>query len=153
MSLKILTVDPFPASIVVEGDRVLFWLKNRTRHTVFSKRVRSVDLGLDTAEWIAEAPIECISTSCGQAPLANFGSVTFTRVAAVADVDGVARAGAISSPFWQAVPLRLVPDAAQRYFAGASTTPDAMALAGAKPLGLSADGRSFTVSWVARPKP
>jgi hypothetical protein len=46
-----------------------------------------------------------------------------------------------------------VPDAAQRYFAGASTTPDAMALAGAKPLGLSADGRSFTVSWVARPKP
>jgi hypothetical protein len=138
---------------VVTGSEVLLWLKNRTRNAVFSKRITLASPDLTSAEWIAEAPSECTSDySCRQVPLANFGSVTFTKVAALASINGLGdQGGTITSTLWQATPIQLVPRPSQRFFGDVVERPDATTgAAGATPVGLSADGGSFGVNWVAK---
>ena len=97
---------------------MLLWLKNRTRNAVFSKRVTVASPDLTSAEWIAEAPSECSSNGyCRQIPLADFGSVTFTKVAALASISGLGdQGGTISSTLWQSTPVQLVPRPSQRFF-------------------------------------
>jgi hypothetical protein len=146
--------DTITASVVVNGTDVLLWLKNRTRNQVFSKHVTLAQPDLTSAEWIAEAPSECTSDGyCRQIPLANFGSVTFTKIAALATIEGLGdQGGTVSSTLWQATPIQLVPDRTERYFGDIVERPDAIAgAAGATPIGLSADGSSFKVSWQAKP--
>lgn len=151
--LKIAPGDTITASVLVTGNEVLMQIKNRTRRTSFTKRVTREDLDLSSAEWIAEAPLECSENGfCQQVPLANFGSVTFTRVAAQASIGGLGnQGGTISSPLWQATPIELVPLLTRRYFGEVERPDAASGSAGASPLALAADGRSFRVSWVANP--
>jgi len=151
-NLKINPGDTITASVVVNGTEVLFWLKNRTRNAVFSKRVTVASPDLTSAEWIAEAPSECSSNGyCRQIPLANFGSVTFSKVAALAAISGLGdQGGTISSTLWQSTPVQLVPRPSQRFFGDAVERPDATTgSAGATPLNLATDGASFSVNWVA----
>ena len=151
-NLKINPGDVITASVVVDGNEVLLWLKNRTRNAVFSKRVTLASPDLTSAEWIAEAPSECTSNGyCRQIPLANFGAVTFTKVAALASINGLGdQGGTISSPLWQSTPVQLVPRGTQRFFGDAVERPDATTgSAGATPAAPTADGGSFSVSWVA----
>jgi hypothetical protein len=153
-NFKVMPGDTITASVVVNGNDVLLWVKNRTRHRVFSKHVKLRDPDLTSAEWITEAPAECTppDNNCRQLPLANFGSVTFTKVAALATIEGLGdQGGTISSTFWQATPIRLVPERTERDFGDNQGPGSVTAAAGAKPIGLSADGSSFKVSWQAKP--
>jgi hypothetical protein len=119
--------------VLVNGSKVTMSIKNATRMTRFSTTVTVVSQPLDfsSAEWIAEAPTACTPNGvCEVVPLTNFGSVTFSKAAATANHVS----GTITDPAWLATPLQLIPDAS----AGGS---------GASPSALSADGRSFRVSW------
>jgi hypothetical protein len=151
-NLKIAPGDTITASVLVTGSEVLLQVKNRTRKRAFTKRITLASPDLTSAEWIAEAPSECTANGfCRQVPLANFGSVTFTKVAALATIVGLGdQGGTISSPLWQATPVQLVPRPSQRFFGDIVERPDSTTgAAGASPFGLSADGGSFSVSWVA----
>jgi hypothetical protein len=120
---------------------VLVQIKNRTRKTTFTKALQVAAPDISSAEWIAEAPSACNSVGrCQVLPLANFGTVTFTRAATIA----TAHPGTITDPTWANIAISLVPDNSSQLFAarGSST-------AGAAPGALSADGRSFGVSWLA----
>jgi hypothetical protein len=152
MGLKVRPGDLVTGSVLVTGSEVLMQIINRTRKTRFTKRVDVDSPDLTSAEWIAEAPSACSTGGfCRQVPLANFGTVTFTRVAALATIDGLGdQGGTITSSLWQATPIELVPQRSRRFFGGAAARPDTTAgRAGAAPVGLATDGRSFSVSWVA----
>jgi hypothetical protein len=139
--LKVKPGDQITTSVNVNGTTVLVQIKNRTRKTSFTKALTVAAPDLSSAEWIAEAPSACNSVGrCQVLPLANFGSVTFTRAATIA----TAHPGTITDPTWANIAISLVPDASSPLFAarGSST-------AGATPGTLSADGRSFGVSWLA----
>ena len=80
-------------------------------------------------------------------PLTQFGNVTFTSAAAI----GNAHPGTITDPTWAQIQIELVSDGATSRIFGAS---DPLGPAvGAVPSDLSADGRSFSVSWQANVKP
>ena len=130
--LKVRPGDRVTAAVLVNGSKVTMSIKNTTRRTRFSTTVTvSQPLDVSSAEWIAEAPSLCSSDGlCEVVPLTNFGTVAFSNAAATANQVS----GTITNPAWLATPLQLVPDAP----AGG---------AGAAPGVLSADGRSFRVSW------
>ena len=140
--LKVKPGDQITTSVNVSGTTVLVQIKNRTRKTSFTKALTVAAPDLSSAEWIAEAPSACNNASrCTVLPLANFGTVNFTRAAAIAS----AHPGTIADPTWANVAISLVPQSSSRFFAAR----DSSSTAGATPGVLSADGRSFPVSWVA----
>jgi hypothetical protein len=122
-------------------------VKNRTRHWTVTKKIVPSVLDTSSAEWIAEAPSNCSSLQCVPVPLANFGSVTIGNIAAKGDSIG----GTLTNPSWNEYPIALVPTAKNGRYAG----PDRFggfgggSTAGASPGAISADGRNFTVSWLA----
>jgi hypothetical protein len=147
IKFKINPGDTITTSVNVSGSGVLLQLINRTRRTRFTKRVTATNLDLTSAEWIAEAPSSCTGNSCTPVPLANFGSVAFSRIATI----GNAHPGTITDPAWSAVPIQLVPNGKfgfhpgqDRRFATQRSTAGTSA-----PDGLTADGRSFNVSWLS----
>src|SRR5262249_4989078 len=148
IKLKVNPGDTITTSVnVVDGGTsVLFQIKNRTRKTTFTKKVPFSNPDLTSAEWIAEAPSLCNQTRCTPVPLANFSSVSFTKVAALGNGNG----GAIANSSWTAHALKPRPARPARPFprpdgfaAGSGST------AGATPGDPSPDGGSFTVSWLA----
>jgi hypothetical protein len=130
--MKVRAGDRVTAAVLVNGSKVTMSIKNATRRTRFSTTVTvSQTLDVSSAEWIAEAPTACTASGvCEVVPLTNFGSVTFSKAAATANQVS----GTITNPAWLATPVQLIPDAS----VGGS---------GASPGALSADGRSFRVSW------
>ena len=147
LKFKINPGDTITASVNVSGDTVLLQIKNRTRGTVFTKRVTTSGIDLTSAEWIAEAPSSCTRFSCTPVPLANFGSVGFSRIATI----GNTHPGTLIDPTWTAVPIQLVPRASGGFFPGPDrgfVTQNSTAGTSA-PAGLTADGRAFTLSWVS----
>ena len=148
-NLKIVPGDLITASVVVNGTEVLMQVKNRTRKTVFTKRETFANPDLSSAEWIAEAPSACTSNGfCRQVPLANFGSVTFTKVAALATIAGLGnQGGTISSPCGR----RRQSNSSLRHSASSAISSSGRTRhrsAGATPYGLTGDGSSFSVNWV-----
>jgi hypothetical protein len=150
--LKVVPGDKLSAAVLVNGQRVALSVKSLTRGWHFSKTI-TVGHALDvsSAEWVAEAPTSCTSSSsCKLVALADFGQVAFTDAATT----GNGHPGTLVDPTWIASPIELV----SRGFSssllgrGAAVTGDSGALPGE----LAADGRSFTVSWqqnVAQPVP
>jgi hypothetical protein len=130
--MKIRPGDRVTAAVLVNGSKVTMSIKNATRRTRFSTTVTvSQPLDVSSAEWIAEAPTACTPSGiCEVVRLTNFGSVTFSNAAATAN----RVSGTITNPAWLATPLQLIPDAS-------------VSASGASPGALSADGRSFRVSW------
>lgn len=96
-----MTVEPGDqpsARVAVSGQTVTVSISNLTRHTTVSKQLPMSSPTVSSAEWIAEAPSECDSSSvqdqdCRILPLADFGSVTFTDASASAG----GRSGPITS--------------------------------------------------------
>ena len=125
----------------MNGSDVLLQVKDRTRGTKFTRHVTVANPDVSSAEWIAEAPSQCTG-ACHVLPLANFGSVAFSRIAAVAN----GHPGTLTDPAWTALPIQLVPHSGSHSFFGA---PDNASKAGATPGSASADGRTFSVSWLA----
>jgi len=143
--LKVKPGDQITTSVNVNGTTVLVQIKNRTRKTSFTKALQVAEPDLSSAEWIAEAPSNCDPGGrCTVLPLANFGSVNFTRAATIA----TSHPGTITDPTWANVAITLIPETA-RFFAARSSS----STAGATPGVLSADGRSFAVSWLANSTP
>ena len=138
--LKVKPGDVITTSVNVSGTNVLVQIKNRTRKTSFTKSLTMDVPDLTSAEWVAEAPSACDAsgTRCTVLPLANFGTVNFTKAASIAST----HPGTISDPTWSRVSIRLVPQGSQF---GRFVTSTAGALPGA----ISADGRSFPVSWIS----
>lgn len=118
-------------------------VKNRTRHWTVTKTFTPSVIDTSSAEWIAEAPSSCSNfTGCVPVPLANFGSVTIGKVAAIGDGAG----GTLTNAGWNIYPIQLVPTSRRTRFALAGSNGST---AGASPGSISTDGRSFTVSWLA----
>lgn len=95
---------------------------------------------VSSAEWIAEAPSRCLSSStqdCHILSLADFGGVTFTGASAAAG----GRTGSITSGLGRvkALTLEANPGFGRLYATAAQ--------ADASPGALSGDGSSFTVTW------
>jgi hypothetical protein len=148
-SLEVLPGDLITTSVnVLGGTTVEFQVKNRTRGTVFTKKLPFSSPDLTSAEWIAEAPSDCSRYRCRPIPLSNFGSVSFTKIAALGNGAG----GTLTTnPGWTTTAIRLVPDGSRSFFPG----PDrfagfARSTAGARPGDASSDGRGFSVRWSAK---
>ena len=143
LKLKIFPGDVVTSTVFIKGTDVLVQVKNRTRHTFFTKHLQMASPDLTSAEWIAEAPSECtVAGFCRTVPLTNFGSVTFTKIAALGNNQG----GRLTGPGWEATPIQLVPRA-RRVFGDVNAS--AASTAGASPSNVSPDGSAFTVNWVA----
>jgi hypothetical protein len=141
--LKIFPGDTITASVLVKDHDVLLQVKNRTRRTVITKHLAMAAPDLTSAEWIAEAPSQCSSSGfCRTVALSNFGSVTFTKMAALGNGQG----GTLNGPGWIATPIQLVPRARHSFGdADASSS----STAGAAPANATVDGSSFSVGWLA----
>ena len=152
LTMKIRPGDVITGSVNVSGTTIVVQLINRTRHVRFTKKAPMLQPDTTSAEWIAEAPSSCTGFSCNPLPLANFGSVTFSRIATI----GNGHPGTLLDPAWSAVPLQLVPDGTGFGFypgprhghgyAVMSSTAGTSA-----PDAVSSDGRSFTLSWLSDP--
>jgi len=150
LTIKIHPGDVITTSVNVDGDNVVLQLIDRTRHVRFTKRSSMARPDTSSAEWIAEAPSSCTGFTCNPLPLANFGSVTFSRIAMIGD----GHPGTLLDPSWTAVPLQLVPDGNGFGFFpgpyhghgyGVQTSTAGTSAPGAVTL----DGRSFTLNWVS----
>ena len=135
--------DTMTSAVVVNGQKVVLFLKDVTRKWRFSKTVTTTQqLDTTSAEWIAEAPSDCSSFGrCRVVPLTNFGTVNFTNAAAI----GNAHAGTINDPAWTSTPIELIADGGHAGLFGQNS--DAEAGIGAVPGDVSSDGRGFSVSW------
>jgi hypothetical protein len=143
LKLKIFPGDVVTATVLIKDTDVLVQVKNRTRHTFFTKHLKMGAPDLTSAEWIAEAPSECtVAGFCRTVPLTNFGSVTFSKIAALGNGQG----GTLNGTGWEPTPIQLVPRA-RRFFGDVNAS--ASSTAGASPTNVSSDGSAFTVNWVA----
>jgi peptidase A4-like protein len=132
--------DRFSAHVGVSGDTVTVSLSDLTRHATFSKRLQMTSPTVSSAEWIAEAPSRCVSSSsqdCHVLSLADFGNVTFTGASASAG----GRTGPITSGLGavSALTLEASPGFGRMYATSAQ--------ANASPGALSGNGSSFSVAW------
>ena len=123
-------------------------MKNRTRGTVFTTKLPFATPDLTSAEWIAEAPSDCSSYRCRPIPLSNFGSVSFTKIAALGNGIG----GTLTAnPGWTTTAISARPGRVARLLPRARTGSPGFAssTAGALPGDASSDGRGFSVQWSA----
>jgi hypothetical protein len=152
LTIKINPGDVITTSVNVTGNSVLLQLKDRTRGVTFTKRATVNAPDLSSAEWIAEAPSSCSDYRCNPLPLANFGTVTFSRIAAR---DSTGHPGTLNDPAWTLNSIQLVPQTRGGF--GFFPGPDrgyvtyASTAGTSAPAALSSDGRSFMLSWLANP--
>jgi hypothetical protein len=133
--------DVMAAQVDVVGHRVTLTLQDTTRHRTFTKVLYTSAIDLSSAEWIVEAPSDCISaTSCQTLPLADFGKTSFA-LAAATSTSGLA--GTISSHAWGTTKITLSPGG-RRFVAYRGSGASA---GGAVPSKLTAGGSAFNVSY------
>jgi Peptidase A4 family len=127
-------------------------LHNRTKGWTFSRKITFSSQDTSTADWVVEAPANCIKYSCYQASLANFGQVTMRKISAV----GRGTTGTLRDPRWKVIPVKLVPsklivptisDSATAAGPGGKRG-QAKSPAGSTPGPVSPDGTSFKLRWV-----
>ncbi len=141
---KVFPGDTITSSVkVIQLAVVALHVENRTRHWSFTRRITWGTSDTGSAEWITEAPNNCLRNVCRVASLANFGKVTFENIAATGD----GSPGTLSNPDWTAIPLRLVPGVHTALGSGIAIPSHSHA--GATPGSVSSDGRAFRISWVA----
>jgi hypothetical protein len=143
INLKIFPGDTITAAVLVNGQKITFSLRDVTRKTRFSK-VLTTGQPLDTgsAEWIAEAPSECAQFGrCRVVPLTNFGTVTFTKAAAIAN----GHPGTILDPAWSPSAIELIAGHLNAGFFQDTLSDESGT--GAVPGDVTADGRGFSVSF------
>ncbi|HET9720791.1 MAG TPA: G1 family glutamic endopeptidase [Solirubrobacteraceae bacterium] len=131
--------DLVSAWVIVHGIHVTIGLIDRTDHHRFRKQIIDRHADLTSAEWIAEAPSECLGiANCSVLPLADFGSVSFMHAYAQANRH---RAGGISSHHWNRTRILLANTNGRRYVSGNSAS------AHATPSVLHQDGRAFSITF------
>ena len=141
ISLAVHPGDVMHATVTVVNHRVTVVLRNQTTHKSFRKSLVAPSVDVSSAEWIVEAPSECVSQfACQALPLANFGSVAFDSATATT---AKGTAGSIISPKWWRTKIELTPSA-QRFIVARQTSDTA---GSATPSPLSAAGREFDVTY------
>jgi hypothetical protein len=139
-----LTVRPgdlMRASVAVTGARVVISLDDVTRHTTFKKTLNADVIDVSSAEWIAEAPSQCVGVdSCQTLPLADFAPTKFDSARVRSSIG---HSGSISDRTWNWTKIKLTPGG-RRFAAYNGRGPAAGA---ASPSSLLSAGHSFSVSW------
>jgi hypothetical protein len=139
--LRVQPGDAMSASVVVVGHEVTVALRDITRHRSFVKTLHDRTVDVTSAEWIAEAPSECISDgACETLPLADFGTTTFNSAQAKTTTG---RVGSISSSAWGFTKLFLRPGSRRFVVATNGGVP----VGQSKPSALSGNGSQFSVSY------
>lgn len=127
-----LTVDPgdtMSAEVTADtsAGTATMTLTDLTTGQAFTTQQTPSILDTSSAEWIAEAPSQCLGGSrCLQLPLSNFGTVQFSGSSTTAN----GHVGTISDASWSATPIELG--------GGAGS---------AVPAALSPDGTAFAVAF------
>jgi Peptidase A4 family len=140
IGLKVRPGDSVTASVVVVGHRAALKLTDETTHRTFEKTVHPSVVDASSAEWILEAPSDCVSaTQCQTLPLANFGSARFTLARTEATTG---QAGTIVDRSWNTTKIRLRPGGHEfiNYRPGDRA-------GAASPSPLSAGGSAFSVTY------
>jgi hypothetical protein len=123
-------------------------IQDVTSGWTFSRNITFSAADGSTAEWISEAPASCLRFVCHEANLANFGSVDMTGISAT----GNGQTGTLTNPDWNVIPIQLVPGQmlvpTLNPEASSTQKGHANSPAGATPGPPSADGTSFTQTWV-----
>ena len=115
--------DVMSASVTVRGKRVTILLRNQTRGGTFRKKLKMKRPGIDSAEWVVEAPSGCTwDGDCQILPLSDFGATPFTRAKATTRAG---RSGTIST--WRRSKIIL---SEGPFGYGASAVPSALAAGG-----------------------
>jgi hypothetical protein len=132
-------------------------VEDRTRGWTFLRRISFSSEDTSTADWVVEAPADCVGTSCHQANLTDFGAVTMRDISAV----GKGSTGTLTDPRWKVARVRLVPGKllVPTILPGpnsaSASTPirrgRALSPAGATPGAPSANGTSFKLRWIPAP--
>jgi hypothetical protein len=131
--------DLVRATVTTSGRRVTIRLADLTRRRTFQKSSNASRLDTAAADWIVEAPSECTNAGqCITLPLTDFGRTSF-RAAGATSVQG--HSGAITSGWWSATKITLVPRASQFFAETTDGLPDAI------PSALTAGGSAFAVSF------
>jgi Peptidase A4 family len=147
-----LTVHPgdmMSASVTVNGKKVTLSLDDLTRKQAFTKTLTASRIDDTSAEWIVEAPSECVTQNvCQTLPLANFGTAAFTGASVTS---GTGRTGGLDDPGWQTTKIKLVPQTSHHFFAGNGGAP--LTIGSASPSSVGAGDHSFTVSYSATTTP
>jgi hypothetical protein len=130
-------------------------LQNRTRGWTFMREITFSSQDTSTADWVVEAPADCVKYFCHEANLANFGSVTMRNISAV----GKGSTGTLTDPSWKVMRVKLVPSKLlvptllPGPNAATASTPvrrgEAESPAGATPGPVSRKGNSFSLKWIA----
>lgn len=84
IKMTIASGDRLSASVTVEKPRVTVTLTDLTTGASFTRTIVHLTLDVTSAEWIAEAPSGCeTSSTCSVLPLADFGTAQFLRAGMV----------------------------------------------------------------------
>jgi Peptidase A4 family len=141
ISLAVHPGDVMHATVTVVGHHVTVVLENLTSHRTFRRSMHAPSIDVSSAEWIVEAPSECINQfACQALPLADFGSVTFDSARAAATTG---TAGPITAPTWWRTKIELTPGA-QRFIVARQTSDSA---GSATPSTLRGAGQVFDVTY------
>lgn len=141
VKLRVPPGDLIQGAVTVTGHQVRMSLQDLTRHANFSRVLHARRVDASSAEWIVEAPSECLGNGhCFTLPLANFGSTRFNG-AQVRPASG--QAGPISDARWRSTEIKLVPRD-QRFVAN---HPGLGAGGRAAPSRLERGGSAFNVSY------
>jgi hypothetical protein len=130
--------DLVAARITVKGHHISLTLADRTTHRSFSRSVTVKTVDDTSAEWIAEAPSDCTSSSsCTTLPLADFQAIGFSGARAQTTHG---RSGPVASPkLWGTTKILLGYKARGATFVALTTTPNAA------PSSLADGGSGFAV--------
>jgi hypothetical protein len=141
-SMKLHAGDVMAASVVLgAGNAVTLTLADETTKAVFHRTFTASAIDDSSAEWILEAPSECIGpNACQTLPLANFSSATFALAQAT---ESTGHTGPISDPAWSDTEITLAPHG-RRYVGYRQHSSFA---GGAVPGPLDATGSAFTVAF------
>jgi hypothetical protein len=139
--LRVHPGDLMRAKVTVTGSQVAISLDDVTRHSGFKRTLNADVIDVSSAEWIAEAPSQCVSiNSCQTLPLADFAPTRFDSATVRASTGHF---GSISDRTWSATRIRLTPGG-HRFAAYRGSGP---ASGAASPSSLVPGGRSFSVRW------
>jgi hypothetical protein len=143
LKLKIRAGDRLAASVTVSGHRVTLGLFDVDTRKSVTKTVHVSRVDVSSAEWIAEAPSECVNANaCRTLQLADFGTTAFQLAGAQADGAPVSAMGSRS---WTVTKITLEPNG--RRFVGFHN--GGTADGSARPSAVSGHGTAFTITYAA----
>ena len=134
--------DRVTASVAIAGAKVTLRLADVTRKESFARTITDHDLDLGSAEWVAEAPSQCLGSNCAVLPLADFGTVHFLNAGAVTSTG---RRAAVRSSHWTTTRITL--GDSQRTLSSGDVVSTTRVTA--KPSALTAASGAFSVAYAA----